>query len=100
MFERSFTGKKPPDEISVNAKFSELKDLTERLVTMDSMSKLLHGDTMSEEALRQTGGKTGVTAKYLKAAEDAAKAHTVFVQAVYASKTHAGIQKEVKEKQS
>ena len=27
--ERSFTGKKPPDDISVKAKFNELKDLIE-----------------------------------------------------------------------
>ena len=29
MLERSFTGKKPPDEINVKAKFKELKDLIE-----------------------------------------------------------------------
>ena len=29
IFERSFTGKKPPDEINEKAKFNELKDLIE-----------------------------------------------------------------------
>ena len=29
IFERSFTGKNPPDEIIVNAKFNESKDLIE-----------------------------------------------------------------------
>ena len=30
IFERSLTGKNPPDEISVKAKFSESKDLIEK----------------------------------------------------------------------
>ncbi len=30
MFERSFTGKKPPEEMSVNAKFNESNDLIEK----------------------------------------------------------------------
>tara|TARA_E500000178_G_C16682351_1_gene599909 strand:+ start:295 stop:483 length:189 start_codon:yes stop_codon:yes gene_type:complete len=30
MLERSLTGKKPPDEINVKAKFSESKDLIEK----------------------------------------------------------------------
>ena len=31
IFERSLTGKKPPDEIKVKAKFKELKDLIEKI---------------------------------------------------------------------
>ena len=30
IFERSFTGRKPPEEISVKARFNELKDLIEK----------------------------------------------------------------------
>ena len=33
IFERSFTGKKPPEEIKVNAKFNELKDLIEKILS-------------------------------------------------------------------
>ena len=31
MLESSFTGKKPPEEIKVKARFNELKDLIERI---------------------------------------------------------------------
>ena len=31
MFDKSFTGKNPPDEIIVKAKFSESKDLIEKI---------------------------------------------------------------------
>ena len=34
MLDRSFTGKKPPDDISVNAKFSELNALIEKKFRM------------------------------------------------------------------
>ena len=30
MIDKSFTGKKPPDEIKVNARFNELNDLIEK----------------------------------------------------------------------
>ena len=31
MLDKSFTGKKPPEEIKVNAKFNELNDLIEKI---------------------------------------------------------------------
>ena len=31
IFERSFTGKNPPEEMSVNARFNESKDLIEKI---------------------------------------------------------------------
>ena len=31
IFERSFTGKNPPDEMIVNARFNESKDLIEKM---------------------------------------------------------------------
>ena len=34
ILERSFTGKKPPDEISVKAKFKELNDLIEKIFSI------------------------------------------------------------------
>ena len=41
MLDRSFTGKKPPDDISVNAKFSELNALIEKKFRMIK-SKFYH----------------------------------------------------------
>ena len=38
MLERSFTGKKPPDEINVKAKFKELKDLIENKFRIKEIS--------------------------------------------------------------
>ena len=37
MLVRSLTGKKPPDEISVNARFSELNDLIEKILRTKKM---------------------------------------------------------------
>tara|TARA_Y100000992_G_C21086547_1_gene405860 strand:+ start:400 stop:591 length:192 start_codon:yes stop_codon:yes gene_type:complete len=38
--ERSFTGKNPPEEISVNDKFSESKDLTENMFKIIKISSV------------------------------------------------------------
>ena len=40
IFERSFTGKKPPEEIKVNAKFNELKDLIEKIFKIIKIIKV------------------------------------------------------------
>jgi hypothetical protein len=73
----------------------ELEKLTEGLATQGGLSHLLDTPGRSKDELRLQGGKEGITARYLKAAEDAAKGHESFVRAVYQSKTHAGIQEQV-----
>ena len=40
MFERSFTGKNPPDEINEKAKFNELKDLIENRFKIIKIDKV------------------------------------------------------------
>ena len=40
IIERSFTGKKPPEEISVKAKFKELKDLIEKIFSIEKITSV------------------------------------------------------------
>ena len=40
IFERSLTGKKPPDEIKVKAKFNESKDLIENIFKMIKIKRV------------------------------------------------------------
>ena len=40
IFERSFTGRKPPDEISVNAKFNESNALIEKIFKITKIKRV------------------------------------------------------------
>ena len=40
IFERSFTGRKPPDDIKVKARFNESKDLIEKMLRTIKISKV------------------------------------------------------------
>ena len=39
-FDKSFTGRKPPDEIKVNAKLSELKDLIDKIFSIMKITRV------------------------------------------------------------
>ena len=41
MFDKSFVGKNPPDEIRVNAKFNESKDLIEKILRIIKIKRVM-----------------------------------------------------------
>ena len=41
MFDKSFVGKNPPDEIRVNAKFNESKDLIEKILRIIKIKRVI-----------------------------------------------------------